>query len=198
MKEECIQEILYFAGGGAGAGEAPPAPGIGALPLVPGSGELQLAGSTVVAPLQHLLCVELQMYFDKVASIVNSEGDALQLFSPAAFPATQTGSLRQQQEEAATAAAAAAAAERARYAAAQHRALLASLTSDPGLHPLTPYLSKLVVDSVNSNLKSISRLTLLLRIVRAMLGNPHFVLDRYIQQLLAPIFSCMLSKSLGE
>lgn len=68
----------------------------------------------------------------QVASIVNSEEDALQLFSPAAFPATQTGSLKQQQEEAATAATAAAAAERARYAAAQHRALLASLTSDPG------------------------------------------------------------------
>lgn len=73
--------LLYFAGGGAGAGEATPALGIGALPLVPGSGELQVAGSTVVAPLQHLLCVELQMYFDKVGEQLLCAPTALQRHS---------------------------------------------------------------------------------------------------------------------
>ena len=75
-------------------------------------------------------------------------------------------------------------------AAAEHsrlqRAVLSSVATDPGLHPLAPYFAKLIADEVSANLKSVPTLQTLLGLVRALMGNPHVQLAPYVHQLLPP------------
>ena len=72
------------------------------------------------------------------------------------------------------------------------------LTWSSGLHPLAPYFTKLVADEVSSNLRNPSSLHTMLDLSSALISNPHVNLEHYVHQLLPPVLSCLVSKSIGE
>ena len=67
-----------------------------------------------------------------------------------------------------------------------------------GLHPLAPYFTKLVADEVSGNLRNLPSLQAMLALSSALVSNPHVNLEHYIHQLLPPVLSCLVSKSIGE
>lgn len=66
-----------------------------------------------------------------------------------------------------------------------------------GLHPLAPYFAKFVADEVASGLRSLPTLHMVLRLVSALLQNPDMRLEHYVHQLLPPVLTCLVAKSLG-
>ena len=78
------------------------------------------------------------------------------------------------------------------------QAVLASLSTDPGLHPLTPYLVKYLADSVASSLRSARALRVLLRLARALLVGEGLRLEPYVHQLLPALLTCLVAKGIGE
>lgn len=74
-----------------------------------------------------------------------------------------------------------------------------SLTEEPGLHQLLPYLSQLVADEVAKCLRQLPLLYSLMQLVEAILANSqHLHVEPYLHQLMPPILTCLLGKSLCE
>lgn len=76
-------------------------------------------------------------------------------------------------------------------------AAIASLRSDPGLHPLLPYFSQWLSDGMSKNLKNIERLTNLLRVSHALLQNKLLNAEPYLHQFMPPLLTCMVAKRIG-
>jgi hypothetical protein len=76
-------------------------------------------------------------------------------------------------------------------------AAMSPLPPGPGLHPLAPYFTKFVADEITAGLRSLSTLHTVLRVVSALLANPHMQLQHYVHQLLPPVLTCLVAKSLG-
>ncbi|XP_076926801.1 transcription initiation factor TFIID subunit 6-like [Bidens hawaiensis] len=78
-----------------------------------------------------------------------------------------------------------------------NKALL-SLSTSAGLHPLVPYIIYFVAEEVNSNLNSFQLLFALMRLVWSLLQNPFLNIEPYLHQLMPPVMTCLLAKSLGN
>ncbi|XP_076957413.1 transcription initiation factor TFIID subunit 6-like [Bidens hawaiensis] len=78
-----------------------------------------------------------------------------------------------------------------------NKALL-SLSASAGLHPLIPYIIYFVAEEVNSNLSNFQLLFALMRLVRSLLQNPFLNIEPYLHQLMPPVMTCLLAKSLGN
>ncbi|OLL24601.1 Transcription initiation factor TFIID subunit 6 [Neolecta irregularis DAH-3] len=76
-------------------------------------------------------------------------------------------------------------------------AALASLSHDPGLHQLLPYLVQYIAEKVTHNLKSLSILQIMMQTVYALLSNPNLFLEPYVHQLVPSVLTCLISKRLG-
>ncbi|KAL6753598.1 hypothetical protein V8C86DRAFT_3139841 [Haematococcus lacustris] len=214
-------------GEAAAATAAGASPGPGA-PAGAGSG----SGAEVQPAVSHVLSRELQLYFAKVAKVVNA--------ATAAAAAAVAGQVNPDQAAAGPRDSGqgaggsrhwgavlppiptpAAAGEEAVAAAAggpqqgkgqeagqglaavqavegQLRAVLASVATDPGLHPLCPYLVKLLADGVTASLACASALALLLRLADALLRNTALGLEHYLHQLLPCLLTCLVAKGLGS
>lgn len=79
-----------------------------------------------------------------------------------------------------------------------HRAAFASLTNDPGVHQLLPYLSKFIYEEVKHSNRELSLLYSLMRMCRCLLMNQHLRIELYLHQLLPAILTCVLGKQLCE
>ena len=158
--------------------EAPSAVAAGGVEPVPGSltpgGGGGGGGVQILPPIQHHLSKELQLYFDKVVLLIKPS--AASTASTTSSAASQTADL-----------------DKSRLL----RAALESLSSDPGIHPLAPYFAKFISDEVSSSLKNLGVLESLLSLVSSLLSNPHIGWEHYIHQLLPPILTCLVAKSLG-
>ena len=75
---------------------------------------------------------------------------------------------------------------------------LASVASDPGLHPLVPYFCAFIAEGVKQHLGNLLVLHRLLLLTRALLANPGVHLAPYLQQLLPAVVTCVVTKTLGE
>ena len=73
---------------------------------------------------------------------------------------------------------------------------LTSLSSDPGVQQLLPYLVQFVSDKVVSNLRKLPILMSLMKAVRALLENEHLHIEPYLHQLMPPIITCLVGKKL--
>lgn len=62
---------------------------------------------------------------------------------------------------------------------------------------MAPYFAKFVADEVASGLRSLPTLHTVLRLVSALLQNPDMRLEHYVHQLLPPVLTCLVAKSLG-
>jgi len=78
-------------------------------------------------------------------------------------------------------------------------AALASLSGDPGLHQLVPYLIQFAAEKITTTLShtepSLEHLRDVLRILESILSNPHSYLEPYLHQILPSILTCLLSAS---
>ncbi|KAK9843667.1 hypothetical protein WJX81_001872 [Elliptochloris bilobata] len=74
---------------------------------------------------------------------------------------------------------------------------MASLASDPGLHPLVPYFTQLIAEEVQRSLADLPRLHLLLQAAAALLANEHLDLERYLHQLMPAALTCCVARRLG-
>ncbi|KAH9463354.1 hypothetical protein MJO28_008496 [Puccinia striiformis f. sp. tritici] len=78
-------------------------------------------------------------------------------------------------------------------------AALASLSGDPGLHQLVPYLIQFAAEKITINLSHsepiLEHLRDALRILESILSNPHSYLEPYLHQILPSILTCLLSSS---
>jgi hypothetical protein len=95
-------------------------------------------------------------------------------------------------------AAAAAGASAARSHAAMVRAALASVSSDTGLHPLTPYFVNFIAEGVRKHVGDLEVLPRLLGLARALLANKDLHLAPYLKQLLPAVMTALLTSPLGE
>ncbi|KAH9813789.1 TATA box binding protein associated factor-domain-containing protein [Melampsora americana] len=82
-------------------------------------------------------------------------------------------------------------------------AALASLSGDPGLHQLVPYLVQFVAEKITHTLTSTSSPSLSslrdsIHILESILSNPHLYLEPYLHQILPSILTCLLSSSFSS
>jgi transcription initiation factor TFIID subunit 6 len=80
--------------------------------------------------------------------------------------------------------------------AALQEAAFKSLRSDAGLTELTPYFSQRIADGINSHLRDLPLLTSYVRMLMALLSNPHLSFEHYLQQLLPAVITCMVCREL--
>ncbi|GFR44075.1 hypothetical protein Agub_g5235 [Astrephomene gubernaculifera] len=185
-------------GGGGGAGGE----GGGLV----GSG----GGERVLLPVQHILSDEMQRLLDQIKQVLGTVCSAAPPPSTAAAggqPCSLWGTL----DDPATAAAAAAAAGGGASSSSlslllppselvltpMQRAVLVTMQSDPGMQQLLPYLVKHVADEVAGGLRQLPRLHLVIRVMQALLLNPHVQLEPYLHQLMPPLLTSLMAKSLG-
>jgi hypothetical protein len=144
-------------------------------------------------PLRHAVSRELQVYFDKIVSLI------LAAPPPSAPASTIGGAAAWPALVAATSSSGGGlSAAQADKQAALLRGAFASLSVDPGLHPLAPYFSAFIADGVKQHLASLAVLQRLLQLTRALLANPGVHLAPYLSQLLPAVVTCVVTKSLGE
>lgn len=77
------------------------------------------------------------------------------------------------------------------------KAALASLATDPGLHPLAPYFSSYIADGVRKSLADLPMVSRLLALTKALLLNPQVHMEHYLHQLMPAVMSCLLTQTLG-
>lgn len=75
---------------------------------------------------------------------------------------------------------------------------LTSLSKDPGLHQLLPYFIQYITDHVAGHTKDLPLIHTTLQMVQALMDNPYFVLEHYLEQLVPAILSCTVTKRLGS
>lgn len=75
---------------------------------------------------------------------------------------------------------------------------LASLATDPGLHPLVPYFTYFVADEVARNLNNFDLLFALMRLVWSLLQNSHLHIEPYLHQSMPSVMTCLVAKRLGN
>ncbi|KAK4535352.1 hypothetical protein CDCA_CDCA04G1377 [Cyanidium caldarium] len=80
--------------------------------------------------------------------------------------------------------------------AAVQNACLASLARDPGLQQLLPYFSAHLFHTVSQNTRNLPQLWLCVRLMRALLENPHFGIEAYLHQLMPALLTCIVGKHL--
>jgi hypothetical protein len=178
----------------------------------------------IVPPIRHTVPRELQVYFDRVAAMLDDASEADSAADSAAAAVATTAAAAASASAAAAAMAAnnqkAAAAIRQSAPSEKHkkqldealaqarkkqascaavlRAALASLSSDPGLHPLAPYFCALVAEGVASAVATDARrVGRLLELAGALLSNAHINLEPYLPQLLPAIMTALLTRRIG-
>eukprot|EP00026_Physarum_polycephalum_P005691 Phypoly_transcript_05726.p1 GENE.Phypoly_transcript_05726~~Phypoly_transcript_05726.p1 ORF type:complete len:428 (+),score=90.24 Phypoly_transcript_05726:605-1888(+) len=77
-------------------------------------------------------------------------------------------------------------------------AALNSLRSDPSLHQLLPYFTQFISDKVTHNLRNLPQLKNLMKMVQAILDSPFLHVEPYLHQMMPPILTCLVGKTLGD
>ncbi|VVB00086.1 unnamed protein product [Arabis nemorensis] len=78
------------------------------------------------------------------------------------------------------------------------RQALASLETDPGLHPLLPFFTCFIAEEIVRNMDNYPILLALMRLARSLLHNPHVHIEPYLHQLMPSIITCLIAKRLGR
>ncbi|XP_010480190.1 PREDICTED: transcription initiation factor TFIID subunit 6b [Camelina sativa] len=78
------------------------------------------------------------------------------------------------------------------------RQALASLETDPGLHPLVPFFTSFIAEEIVRNMDNHQILLALMRIARSLLHNPHVHIEPYLHQLMPSFITCLTAKRLGR
>ncbi|GJP76286.1 hypothetical protein CLOP_g6660 [Closterium sp. NIES-67] len=115
----------------------------------------------VKMPVKHVLSKELQLYFERVTELLLLTARSTPPATSAATPPAQQQQQQQQQQSLLSHA-------------------LRSVALDAGLHPLLPYFVHFIADEVMRSLDDCPLLFSLMRLVRALLLNPHLHMEPYV------------------
>lgn len=74
---------------------------------------------------------------------------------------------------------------------------LESLATDTGLNQLVPYFVQLVTDETTANIRNLTVLNNLIRMVRALVSNTSLSIEPYLHQIMPPVITCMVAKRLS-
>jgi len=80
----------------------------------------------------------------------------------------------------------------------QQDTALASLTRDPGLQELIPFMINYVTKNLYKHLGNPEHCRTLIRMAQALLGNPHIHLELYLHQLLPAILTMVVAQRLSS
>ncbi|TPX59799.1 hypothetical protein PhCBS80983_g02240 [Powellomyces hirtus] len=73
-----------------------------------------------------------------------------------------------------------------------------SITKDPGIQPLLPYLIQFIAEQVTQNMRKLHITHAMMRLTRAVLDNPNLFVEPYLHQLIPNILTCMVAKRLCD
>ncbi|CAO3660736.1 unnamed protein product [Rhizopus stolonifer] len=73
-----------------------------------------------------------------------------------------------------------------------------SLRLDPGLHQLLPYFVQHIHKKVAQNHKNMDILEAMLSMAYALLNNKHLFIEPYLHQLIPPLLSCLVGKTICD
>ncbi|KAF7725703.1 hypothetical protein EC973_009420 [Apophysomyces ossiformis] len=73
-----------------------------------------------------------------------------------------------------------------------------SLRLDPGLHQLLPYFVQHIHKKVTQNHKNLDILEAMLSMSQSLLHNKHLFVEPYLHQLIPPILSCLVGRTICE
>ena len=76
-------------------------------------------------------------------------------------------------------------------------AALASVRSDPGIHPLLPYYSQLIADTVARELENSRKLQCMLHLTAALVANEHVYIEPYLHQIMPAVITCVVARTIG-
>jgi len=74
--------------------------------------------------------------------------------------------------------------------------VFASLSADPGLQQLMPFLAKFIFDQVNRSLSNLPLLKSVMRLTRCILSNPNLDKELYLHEMMPPILTCIVHRRL--
>lgn len=142
------------------------------------------AGKVTIKPsVKHTLSRELQLYFEKVTEAVTN----LQI---------KTASNRAGQTEKKDIYTHSLFGETTKSAVNFFEAARNSVAGDPGLHQLVPYFTRFLSTEIKSNLQNLGQLHALLRLLDALINNPHLQIDLYLHQIMPLLLTCLVGKQL--
>lgn len=72
------------------------------------------------------------------------------------------------------------------------------LRSDPSLHQLLPYFVQHIHKKVAHNHKNLSVMDAMLSMAESLLKNTHLFIEPYLHQLIPPILSCLVGRSICQ
>lgn len=73
-----------------------------------------------------------------------------------------------------------------------------SIRTDAGIHPLLPYFTQHVADTVFNQLKNVKMLRCMLQLVHAIITNEHLYAEPYLHQIMPAIITCVVAKNIGD
>ncbi|KAI9247457.1 hypothetical protein BDA99DRAFT_525956 [Phascolomyces articulosus] len=73
-----------------------------------------------------------------------------------------------------------------------------SLRMDPGLHQLLPYFVQHIHKKITQNHKDLDILSAMLSMSHSLLNNKHLFVEPYLHQLIPPILTCLVGKTICE
>ncbi|KND01396.1 TATA-binding protein-associated factor TAF6 [Spizellomyces punctatus DAOM BR117] len=71
-----------------------------------------------------------------------------------------------------------------------------SISKDPGIQPLLPYLIQFIAEQVTQNMRKLDITHSMMRLIRAILHNNNLFVEPYLHQLIPNILTCIVAKRL--
>ncbi|KAH8318821.1 hypothetical protein KR074_006901, partial [Drosophila pseudoananassae] len=86
------------------------------------------------------------------------------------------------------------------YSETRRQHILSAMSEDPSIEVLLPSLSLFISKATVLNIINKNRhmLVYTMRMVRALIRNPHFSLYKYLHKILPAVLSCLLARELGH
>lgn len=78
------------------------------------------------------------------------------------------------------------------------KAALQSVSTDPGIQPIVPYLSQFVMQEVSQHTRNLPLLRGCMFLVEGVNSNPHLRIEAYLHQILPAVTTCAVSHHLCE
>jgi transcription initiation factor TFIID subunit 6 len=77
-------------------------------------------------------------------------------------------------------------------------AAITRLASDKCIQELIPFIIQYITRNIHQNMKNVEQCRLMIRCVDALIRNSHVHLELHLHQLLGPVLSCIVAKTIGS
>lgn len=74
---------------------------------------------------------------------------------------------------------------------------IASVRTEPGIHPLLPYFTQYIAETVMNELGSLARLQCMIQLTSAIVMNENVYIEPYLHQVMPAVITCVVAQRLG-